>query len=264
MKQFIEKNRKVIIGFIAVLTIGGITMSFQDSPFVNLGFAQQEPGGNDTIPERKQESSMRMKDYDRLMNDLDKTVLEEVRNHLKNIDLDYINKAVENSLNKLNMEKILREVEGSLKNIDMEKIMKEVRSSLTDVEWKKHNGEINEAMEEASKEIEKAKAEIRDIDMKSIRKELEKARIEIEKSKSALKEIDIDKILNEARSGMNEAKAALRQNKEMFYEMEKDGFSIEYKDRSLYINGNKQPEMVADKYRKYIKGDHFKITIDKE
>ena len=57
----------------------------------------------------------------------------------------------------------------------------------------------------------------------------------------------------------------------MFNEMEadglintRDGFTIEYKDKDLFINGNKQPEKVTDKYRKYFKGDHFKITIDKE
>ena len=56
----------------------------------------------------------------------------------------------------------------------------------------------------------------------------------------------------------------------MFNEMERDGlistkegFSIEYKDRSLYINGNKQTEQVTDKYRKYIKREHFRIDIDR-
>ncbi len=57
----------------------------------------------------------------------------------------------------------------------------------------------------------------------------------------------------------------------MFNEMEKDGlinskegFTIEYKNKDLYIDGKKQSEKTTDKYRKYFKQDHFKIRIDKE
>jgi hypothetical protein len=56
----------------------------------------------------------------------------------------------------------------------------------------------------------------------------------------------------------------------MFSEMEKeglidqkDGFSIELKNKALFINGKKQPEATYEKYRKYIKGDSFKIKISK-
>jgi len=107
--------------------------------------------------------------------------------------------------------------------------------------------------------------------MKEISKELEQAKIEIEKSKSEIKNIDMDKVMKEARDGIAEAKEELKQTKAMFNEMEKDGlisqkdgFSIEFKDKDLYINGKKQPENVADKYRKYTKDKNFKITIDKE
>jgi len=57
----------------------------------------------------------------------------------------------------------------------------------------------------------------------------------------------------------------------MFNEMEKDGlinskegFTIEYKNKDLYIDGKKQSEKTTGKYRKYFKQDHFKIRIDKE
>ena len=77
--------------------------------------------------------------------------------------------------------------------------------------------------------------------------------------------------MKEAQQGITEAKEELKQAKAMFNEMEKeglinqkDGFSIEFKDKDLYINGKKQDENVADKYRKYTKEKNFKITIDKE
>ena len=59
--------------------------------------------------------------------------------------------------------------------------------------------------------------------------------------------------------------------KELFTEMEKDGlinprngFTVEYKNKDLFINGKKQSEKTTDKYRKYFKQDHFKMTIEKE
>ena len=79
------------------------------------------------------------------------------------------------------------------------------------------------------------------------------------------------KIMEEAKNGINKGKEELKQIKMMFTEMEKDGlidsqqgFTIEYKEKDLYINGTKQKEQVTDKYRKYFKEDHFKIKIDKE
>ena len=82
---------------------------------------------------------------------------------------------------------------------------------------------------------------------------------------------DMSKIMKEVQEGIEKAKQELKQVKAMFNEMEKDGlinpkqgFSIAYKGKDLYINGTKQSEQVTDKYRKYFKEDHFEITIDKE
>ena len=70
---------------------------------------------------------------------------------------------------------------------------------------------------------------------------------------------------------IDKAKEELRLTKEMFTEMEKDGlidpkqgFTIEYKNKDLYIDGKKQSAKTTDKYRKYFKKDHFKMTIEKE
>ena len=270
MKQFILKNRKVTIGLATILLIGGITMSFQDSPFLSQKFSMPE-NFSDTLPEKNDKGNMKMKDFDKLIDQLDKTVLERVNGELKKIDLTSIQQSIENALKQVDMEKIMKDVELSIKNIDVDKIVSDVSASLKDIDLDKNSGEIKEAIEEARKEIENARAEIKDINMDEIRKEMEKAKIEIERSKSTLKEIDIPKIMKEAQSGIDEAKIELKQTKAMFDEMEKDGlisskdgFTIEYKEKDLYINGTKQSEKVTDKYRKYFKEDHFKMTIDKE
>ena len=165
----------------------------------------------------------------------------------------------------------MKEVNNSLKSIDLDKLLADAKSSLNDINWNDKSEEIEKAMKEAREEIEKAKLEIKDKDRDKIEKELEKAKIEIEKSKAELDKIDMNKIMNEARVEIDKTKEELKLTKEMFNEMEKDGlinskegFTIDYKNKDLYIDGKKQSERTTDKYRKYFKKDKFKIKIDKE
>ncbi len=276
MKQFILKHKKAITGTLAILLIGGITMSFQDSPFSYTKFNVQEDSDmhqkctKDTVPEKEYSSSMKMKDFDNLQNVLDKSLLQAM-DEVKKIDFTKMQKDIEASLKSVDMEKIMKEVNNSLKSIDLDKLLADAKSSLNDINWNDKSEEIEKSMKEAREEIEKAKLEIKDKDRDKIEKELEKAKIEIEKSKAELDKIDMNKIMNEARVEIDKTKEELKLTKEMFNEMEKDGlinskegFTIDYKNKDLYIDGKKQSERTTDKYRKYFKKDHFKIKIDKE
>jgi hypothetical protein len=264
MKHFILKNKKALTGTLAFLLIGAMTMSFQDSPFGYSKYLERDAlkisaGCADTIPDKEFTESMKMKDFDKLQSELDRT-LKQVDAELRKIDLTGIEKQIESSLKSVDMEKIMKDVELSLKSIDMDKMMADISSSLKDIDLK-HN----------SAEIEKAQLEIKDIDKAAMKKEMANAEKEIEKARAEIKKIDLDKIMDEARAGIDKAKAELKLTKEMFTELEKDGlinsrkgFSIEYKNKDLFINGKKQPEKVTDKYRKYFKEDPYKITIDKD
>jgi hypothetical protein len=275
MKEFILKNKKAIISAIAVLLIGGITMSFQDSPFSYSQFTVPEnqdlkPCCKDTIPDKEDNGSMKMKDFDNLQKTLDRS-LQQAMEEVKKIDFTKMQKDMEASLKSVDMEKIMKDVELSLKNIDIDKIVADVKSSLNDIDWADKNGEIEKALKEATKEIEKAKLEIKDIDQEAIKKELDKAKEEVEKSKVEMDKIDMNKIMDEAKVSIDKAKEELRATKEMFNEMERDGlidpkqgFTIEYRNKDLYIDGKKQSEQTTDKYRKYFKKDHYKIKIEKE
>jgi hypothetical protein len=275
MKQFILKNRKAITGTIAILLIGGITMSFQDSPFSYNRFTVQDNPDlqnfiKDTLPEKECTGSMKMKDFDNLQNQLDRSLLQATE-EMKKIDFTKIQREIEASLKSVDMEKIMNDVTLSLKSIDVEKILAEVKSSLKDINLEETNEETEKALSDAKKELEKAKLEIKDIDRDVIEKELEKAKLEIEKSKAEIDKIDMDKIMNEAKEDIDKAKEELKLTKEMFNEMEKDGlisskegFTMEYKNKELYIDGKKQSAKTTNKYRKYFKKDHFKITIKKE
>jgi hypothetical protein len=186
MKQFIVKHSTAFTGLAFSLLLGIILMSFQDSPLMHQKFDPQQEY-DDTIPEKDKCDHMKMKDLEKLMSDLDGKIRLEVGDALKSIDLDKIQKDVELSLKAVDMQKIMKDVELTLKSIDLDKMMADVRSSLKDVDWDKHKVEIDQAMKEARVEIEKAKEEIKNIDMKEIHKELEEAKLEIEKARSELK-----------------------------------------------------------------------------
>jgi len=273
MKQFILKHKKSLTGTFAILLIGAVTMSFQDSPFAHSKFIVQEEeyysngGCADTVPDKE---SMKMKDFDKLQTDLDKSLLQ-VSEELKKIDFSKMQKEIEASLKDVDMEKIKLDVELALKDLDMDKLMAEINSSLKDIKLDYKTEEMEKAFAEARKEIEKAKLEIKDIDKDAIKKDMEKAKKDMEKVKLEIDKIDMDKIMAEAKAGIDEAKAELKLTKEMFTEMEKDGlisskkgFTIEYKNKLLFIDGIKQDEKTTDKYRKYFKQENFKITIDKD
>lgn len=265
MKKFIVRNKKTIAGIAACLLIGGVTMSFQDTPYVNQNIESRKLV--DTVPDKFSNHTLSMKELDDLVIklDLDMAGLEK---NLKEIDMDHISKQVELSLKEIDIDKIMLNVEESLSKIDMEKIMADVQLSLTDIDWKEHEGEIRKALDEAKVDIEKAKIEINSIDKEEIRKELEEAREELKDVKLELKQVDMDKIMKEANEGIKEAKADLELTREMFREMEKDGlvdskkgFTVEFKNKELFINGVKQSQKVTEKYRKYKDGD-FKMKIN--
>jgi len=275
MKQFILKNKKAVGTTLALLLVGGITMSFQDSPFSYNKFAVQENSDFrkccfDTVPDKDFNGSIKMKDFDKLQGELDRSLLQ-LNEELKKMDFSKMQKEIESSLKSVDMEKIMRDVERSLKNIDLDKTLASVNASLQDLNLDLKSEEIEKAMNEAKKEIEKAKTEISNIDKEAIKKELEQAKKEVEKSKAEIDKIDMDKIMSEAKEDINKAKEELKLTKELITELEKDGlvnskegFTLEYKNKDLYIDGKKQSAEVTDKYRKYFKKDDFKIKIGKE
>jgi len=268
MKQFIQQNKKALSGIGAAILIGLVTLSFQDSPLVQLRPEMQQTY-DDTLPQKKKEG-MTMKEFDQAMEELDRNV-HKIGEELKEIDFALIRKNVENALKEVDMDKIMKEARQALKSVDLEKIMNEVRSSLKEIDTEKINAEVNEAMKEAKKELDKARIELDKVDKQSVKKAMEEARRELDKAKEEIKKIDMDKIRSEVDKGIGEAKAELTRIKPLFNEIEKDGlisskegFKIEYKDKQLYINGKKQPSSVTEKYRHYFSKEHFEITIDKD
>ncbi|MEO7767256.1 MAG: hypothetical protein ABIS01_07510 [Ferruginibacter sp.] len=263
MKKIFRENQKIIIA--CCLFVGAITMSFQNTPFGPIDKLDTLTDVQDTIPEKPTENDAKMsiKDFDQLIQNMDNKSLK-MQAEVSRIDFDNIHKEITASLNKVNFDKIKMDIDRAMKEIDFGIIEQGVKTALKEIEWNKINNDVKISLQNAKKEIGKINIEV-------IKKEMEKAKLEIEKSKNEIKKINIDELMNNANSGIGKAKAELRLTREMFNEMEKDGlisekegFTIDYKDKNLIINGKNQSEAVIEKYRQYIKGDTFKISISKE
>lgn len=265
--NFFQTHKRAITGISACLLIGGITLSFQDTPLNYLQHYSPDIPVTDTVPTKKccpdNEKGMTMKEFDQLSSDLDREI-SKAADEIKKVDWQSIEKQVKDALKEVDVEKIKAEVSNAIKEVDMEKINKEVTAALKEVDMDNLNVEIKNAVEEARKAIG-------NINTEEMKKEMDKAKIEIEKARVDIKKIDIDKIMLEAKEGIGKAKVELKNISLMFDQLEKDGlinkkdgFTVEYKDKTLYLNDKKQSDEVTDKYRHYFKEDHFKMIIDKE
>lgn len=263
MKQFILTNRKTVALAVVCVSLAAIAMSFQTIQFGPLQQFDTIAEVPDTIPSNSKDEQLNMKQFNELMEHLNvdmKKAIEEV----KKVDMTKLNEEIKSSLKDIDAEKIKKQIDEALKQVDVASIQNEMNKALKQVEWDRINSEVKMALDNASKQIDH-------IDMKEINEQLAKARVQIEKAKEELKKIDLNKALKDAEKSVKEAEKYLQLQKEMFGEMEKDGlintkegFSIEYKNKQLYINDKLQPESVTGKYRKYIKGDSYKIKIQKE
>ena len=265
MYQFIHSNKKIIGSIVCCLVIATITMSFQNTPFSPLDQLDTLAGLQDTTPGKAEnrDGKISMKDFDQMILNMDKETIK-IQTELSKIDFDKIHSEITASLNRVDFDKIKLDIDKAIKQIDVAKIEQGVKSALKEINWNKMNNDIKLSLQDAKQAIEKIK-------MKELKSEMEKAKIEVEKSRKELKKINVEEIMKNANAGITKAKEDLRLKKEMFNEMEKeglisqmDGFTIEFKNKALLINGKNQSEAIANKYRQYIKGDSFKISISKE
>jgi hypothetical protein len=247
----------------------------------------------DTVPAKRNKTTREAGERD-----LDKEIrqMDEARERLKEVDWDQIKKSIEEAQKNIDFEKIRLQTELAAKQIDMEKISREVQESLKKIDFEKIQKEVNESLKNAyahvdadkiKKELEQARLEVeKELKNKDWEKELEAVkklnseefRKQMDQAKEAMekarKELDMEKLdLKEKMKGawgeIEKAKEEFKGYQEMIYSMEKDGllstksdYTIKYKEGNLLINGQKQPQQVLDKYKKYFKKNN--VTIRKE
>ncbi len=264
MYQTVHAHKKLYAALTACLLIAAVSLSFQNSPFSPLDKLDSLTELEDTIPTRPEESTkgMNIKDFDQMIQHIDQEMLK-INRHLNTVDYEKIHGEINAALNRVNLDKINRDMDMAMQDINVAKIEQGVTAALKQIDWNKVDGSVKQALQEAKKEIEK-------INLSQVKKELTAAKTELEKSKRDLKKIDADEILKYANQSITQAREELMLTREMFNEMEKDGlinqqrgFNIELCKNILTINGRVQPAAIRDKYKTYLKRDHFQITISK-
>lgn len=195
----------------------------------------------------------RMGDLDQAMKELDNSMAD-IDKNLK-IDLGKMDIDIKNAMKEIN-------------NIDFGKIGEEVSNAIKKIDWDGINRQISNAVQEAT-------AHLNEADMKKVTREIERAKQNIDKAKIR-SDIDlsglhktIEKSMEAARTGIEKAKKEIGRLKEFTEALEKDGlidkkkgYRIQTKDGDLYINGNKQPKEVTDKYRKYFNDKDYTLKSD--
>lgn len=171
-----------------------------------------------------------------------------------------VNVAITNAMKNVDMATIGKDVQDALKQVDWNAMNKTMTMSFnhldSNIDWKQIQNAIEMSMEEAQKALSDAKVK------ENIEKSRKEVAIAIEKAKKELKED-----MAEARA--NEVKAKELHNnsyEKMLAKMEGDGlidkaegFTVKKKYDELYINGEKQPDAIYNKYAPYLQGD--KIII---
>jgi len=236
------------------------------------------PASRHKITRDTDKKEPREKDMEKELQQLD-NAMEQLDGKFETIDwgkmqreIEMAMKNVQNEINhhQLDIEKIQRQVQESMKNIDFAKIEKEAQESMESV---RDNVDLSRIQEDVQESLKNVKEELNSeafrksieaaskIDMSKITHEIENARKEVEENK-----VNVQHEMENARKEIGKAKDELKSYREMLDAMEKDGlintkedYRVEFDEGQLYINHQKQPQDVLNKYRKYFKEDGIKI-----
>ncbi|SDH15072.1 M56 family metallopeptidase [Chitinophaga filiformis] len=211
-----------------------------------------------------------------------KKINEEVSTAMKNVDWKKVNEEVSTALKNVDWKKINDEVKTSLKNmpdtlVDPKMIEESIRigmesakaamaniniddiikKSMAEARGAMDSKEYKEAMENARKEIEKAKQEIKEA-QKNVRKEIT----------ASDKHVIVDKKISDKYKNM-----VKRMAEDKLIDVE-EGFTIEKKDGILTINGVQQSNDVLKKYADALgkadeatitgKGDNLSVSVNEK
>jgi hypothetical protein len=187
--------------------------------------------------------------------DSDTTTRRQHDKYLTDKDLDKIKvqKTVDEAMQKIDFKKMNRQLEQSMKQLDHQKLQREMKETMARVE-KVDMPRIKIEMDRARRQLEREHTQF---NSEHVKEQLRDARKHAEEG------------MKHARESMEKAREELRGMRDFTNELQKDGlidkkkgYKIELKSGELYINDQKQPKEVNDKYRKYYKKENFTIKTD--
>jgi hypothetical protein len=218
--------------------------NYLHNPFINVNQRDTEP--------KDQKDNFNTNDIDKAMKNLNE--------NMANLDIQMKN------LN-LNLDKQIRE---SLSKINFEEIAKQTEASLKEIDWNKLQQEVNNSLQQAQNEIAKIDFTKLQNDMKAMQEKLQSEEFKSQFNSDKLQK-QIDEAMSKAKEGIEKAKQQLKRTDDFTNELaadglidKKKGYTIEWKNGSLYIDGKEQPKNVSDKYRKYENDFKGKIRMEPE
>ena len=263
--QFPTKKLAIIV----LLLTGCMAFSFQDTPIVNQ-ILNERKSTPDTIPSLKNKEALTITEFNSMITALNGS-MENLGISLSSLNNDLVRQNALAALESIDMGKMSDQIRQSLQSIDLEKVFDQANLAIKNTELGPLNKELALAIEEAGKEMQKAKAELKSINYAEIDKEMKTAAKELEKAKAEIRKIDVKKIMAEADAEVKKANMEMNQTSALFTALEKDGlintkdgFNIRYENKQLYVNGIKQSPSVTERYRRYFNTDKFEITISAE
>jgi chromosome segregation ATPase len=207
--------------------------------------------------QKELERTLQQKDWNKEMKDaLDKSQFDaeklklQIDEAVKQIDAKKIQEEITKAMKEVDLEKMKADLQQNLEKVDMNAAKVQLENAMKQVDAAKIQAEINSAI--AKVDIEKMKAEldkVKNIDFKAMEENLNKMKPELEKS------------MQDAKAGIEKAKKELTEYKAFIDGLDKDGlinknkgYTIQYKNGELTINGKKQSADVVRKYNSFLKG----------
>lgn len=223
--------------------------------------------------------------------------VEQAMQRLKDVDMKKIQAEAQTAVNKVDWQAIAKETQEAqqeareaLKNIDWKQIQQDIDNSLdvkfdfNDENWKNDNAKMHadrkkmhaemvhqqKAMKVARERMMAANKQrmmiFRDSSMQYNRKQMmDKSRESVFRQAESAR-LEADKARSRADGARLRANASNKNFHEMISKMaddklidNKQTFTIEKNGNGLYINGVKQPDNVADKYRQYLQNERTYI-----
>src|SRR4051812_17735460 len=115
MNPFLHKHRNIFAAVAGCLLIGGLTMSFQNTPFGPIDKLDTLTDLQDTVPAKPRtgDAPMNINDFDLLMKNLDKEILK-LQKEVTTADLDKMHEQINASLDKVDFDKIKKGIDKAM------------------------------------------------------------------------------------------------------------------------------------------------------
>ena len=251
----------------------------------------------DTVPSKKPGETVPGKDIDAHLQQLDQAIekLEQqldqknwnkmqadMQAALGKIDMEKIQQQIDYAMKRVDLQKVQLEAQDALRKIDFEKMQQTLQQSLDGMKdttnWREMKREIEHAMKDAQKSIDEAKKinfEKLKADMQRTKVQWDQQRLKLEEQLQVTREqlsqnkLNMRQELEKAKVDVQKAKAGLQSYKTGISELEKNGllnsredYTIDFRNKELFLNGVKQSQETYDRYIPYFKKDN--LTIKKE